>query len=168
MKFVSRLASTCVLLAGVAAFASTASAFKLQQQAPCPSICKVINDATVFPLTVRTFTFNSPAKGKALVHFHGSLMCSGAAGFGYNLNSQIVDVVGANPNSVGPGGLKLFGRIDDSAGDIPFNLASNRVFNVEQGNNVFFFKIGAGGGTPLNPGTICFVYNASFTVLQLP
>jgi hypothetical protein len=168
MNFVSRLASTFILVAGVTAFAAPAFAFKMQQQLPCPGICKVINDETVFPLLVRSFTFNSPVNGKALVHFHGSMMCSGLAGFGYNFNTQIVDVVGANPSPVGLGGLKLFGRSDASAGDMPVNLASNRVFNVETGNNVFFFKIGAGGGTPINPGTICFVYNASFTVLQLP
>lgn len=169
MNFVTRLVSAGILLACVTAFGSPAFASKLVQQAPCPSICKVINDSTSLPLTVRSFTFNAPNKGTALVHFHGSMMCSGAAGFGFNFNTQIVNVPGANPNAVGPGGLKVFGRSDDSAGDMPFNLASNRVFKVDQGNNVFFFKIGQNApGTGLNPGTLCFVYNASFTVLLLP
>ena len=162
-----RFASIAVLIAGFAAFAMPAFAFKLQQQQPCAGICKQLTFETQFPLTVRSFTFNAPSKGRALVHFHGSIVCSGAAGYGFNLNSQITDASNANPNSVGPGGLKLFGRADDSAGEMPFNLASNRVFAVEEGNNTFFFRIG-GGGLPLNPGTQCFIYNASFTVLLLP
>jgi hypothetical protein len=168
MNVVNRIISSLALLACVAAFAAPASAFKMQQQAPCPGVCKVINNSTAFPLLVRSFTFNSPSAGKAAVHFHGSMMCSGTAGFGFNLNTQITDAAGGNPNPVGPGGLKVFGRADTSAGDMPFNLASNRVFNVTSGNNVFNFKIGSGGGTPINPNTICFVYNASFTVIMLP
>jgi hypothetical protein len=168
MNVVNRLASTFALLACVAAFAAPASAFKMQQQPACAGICKVINNSTALPVLVRSFTFNSPSAGKATVHFHGSMICSGTAGFGFNLTSQIMDVAGGNPNAIGPGGLKFFGRADASAGDMPFNLASNRVFNVTSGNNVFNFKIGAGGGTPINPNTICFVYNASFTVIMLP
>ena len=147
----------------------------IKTQIPCTPIdgyCRVFSYAQTIP-TIRNFSFTAPSAGTAQVTFHGSMYCSNAdsnPGNGViDIASQIVDDPNAAADAVGPGGLRHAARLMPNTGaanSTTFNLASTRVFTIGgAGVKSYRFKMTK---VTMNTGTVCFVYNASFSVVFIP
>ncbi len=170
MNRFTHLASYVLLLTASGWFAAPASAAALiVTQPPCTPVegfCASFTHATAIP-TVRSFSFNAPSKGTAMVTFHGSMTCT----FGANatiLESQILSQANFTPSRLGPSGLQHKAQhIDPNNLDIQvsFNLASTRVYTIPAaGTQNYFFKI----KKVLMITGFCTVDNAAFTVVFLP
>jgi hypothetical protein len=120
---------------------------------------------------IRIFKFNAPSAGTAQVTFHGSMYCanSGSTTEVVDVVTQIVTRGTALPDWNGPGGLRLAQTIESNTPfnkSDTFNLASTRVVPIPSaGVTKFFFKM-----TPLrvDDHIICFVFNATFSVVFVP
>jgi hypothetical protein len=155
---------TLGILASVFA-ALPARADVIKQQPPCPAIscAGLVSNGTV---TARSFTFNAPRRGKAIVSFQGVLYC-----LNNNPNqififaeSQIVEN-NATPSAGGPSGLDYQQAVPAAtlgSGTESFNLSSTRVFNINgAGARTFQFRVTA-GSIPANAG--CSVRHGAFLV----
>ena len=155
-------------LPGLLAAAAPARAAVLTQP-PCVAAsndhCVQFLNTGAIPL-VRRITFRPVSAGKAVVTFHGSVVCtttSGGKGH-VELVSQIVTGA-AVPDETQPGGLRHNSTLPPQ-GRVSFNLASTRVFNVPaSGTFVYLFKIAR---VQMTASTICRVYNAVFTIQTDP
>jgi hypothetical protein len=108
---------------------------------------------------------DADASGKAIVTFHGSVMClnspTGLKGE-VELVSQIVPNAATNPDPAQPGGLLHTGTLPPD-GRVSFNLGSTRVFTVPgAGAFTYRFKIRRLGLSPAS--AVCRVFNAVFTI----
>lgn len=139
-------------------------------QSPCTrgdAFCTSFTGTGDLP-PVRSFSFDAPGKGSALVRLHGSLFCANGstAHATIDLDSAIVTSGSDKARPDRPGGLKhaivlepleTFGTSDS------FSLASTRVFEIgKRGRTTYHFVI-----TPrrMDAGTTCYVYNAAFSVI---
>jgi hypothetical protein len=139
-------------------------------QAPCVAspndYCVQFRNTGAIPL-VRRLTFRLTRAGKAVVTFHGSVVCTtSSGGKGHvELVSQIVNSIAAVPDETQPGGLRHNSTLPP-AGRAAFNLASTRVFTIPAaGTFVYAFKIAR---VQMTAATTCRVFNAVLTVQTDP
>jgi hypothetical protein len=159
-----------VLFGHLLVVAGGAQAATILSQAPCVdppnSYCLAFGPSGAVP-TIRSRTLNASAAGRAIVTFHGTVVCLNPTLVkgGVELWSQIVNAAGANPQPGGQGGL-LHTSVLPPEGSATFNLASTRVFNVPgAGRFAYSFKIRR---MQMSAGVQCRVYNAAFTILVEP
>jgi hypothetical protein len=181
-SILERLLLSSALILGL--FATEASAGFVKSQAPCSPVlgsastvaqsdryCFKFNAGESIPV-VRSFSFNAPSAGTALVSFNGSMSCSSLNVIDdyavTDFASQIVTDVNATPDVTGPSGLRhgvLLLRSPVGITD-SFNLASERAVAIKRaGVRTFYFKL---ANLRMDPGTTCYVYNATFTVNFAP
>ncbi len=171
----------CALVLGL--FAAEASAGFVKTQAPCTPVlgsgssvaqadryCFSFSAGDAIPV-VRSFSFNAPGEGTALVSFNGSMTCSSFNTETFavaDFASQIVTDTNAVANVAGPSGLRHgVGLLPNFTGTSDsFNLASQRAIAIRRaGVRTFYFKL---ANLRMDPQTICYVYNAAFTVNFAP
>lgn len=157
-------------------FAGTANAAaKIVAQAPCTSAsgtCLQFAGGAAIPV-IRAITFIAPSAGTAAVTFHGSLYCANnsISDKVVDLVTQIVTDAAAAPAADKPGGMRLAEVLKDSnehaqGTSDSFNLASTRAVRIlAAGKRNFYFKIAP---LKMDANTICYVYNAAFTVYFVP
>ena len=142
---------------------ATSRADVIRQQQACNGACANLNPNGT--TTVRSFTFNAPRRGTAIVSFNGTLYCNNT---GMNVESplfqsQIVEN-NAQPNPNGPSGLELQTTMEpgNSANQIlTHNLASSRIFQINApGTHTFQLRIDAFIGA----GVSCAVRQGAFRV----
>ena len=163
-----------VALLFISLFIETAYAAFATTQPPCVSVsgwCTRFTGASV-PTTLRSFGYNPTNTGVAVATFHGSLNCTNT-GFSratIDLVTQIVDVPSAAALPTGPGGLRhqtlLPPQSSGVNSTVTFNLASTRAFTITTlGARTINFKLRE---LRMDAGTICYLYNAVFTVTFVP
>lgn len=101
------LALVGLFFSSVAAVAAT-----VFTQANCVAgnnFCTSINSSTTFPRTVRSFTFNAPSAGRAVVTLTGSMVCDNAPNASYAIVDLITQITtsGSGAPVVSPGGMRL-------------------------------------------------------------
>ncbi len=154
-----------------------ASAANVLAQGPCSYFdggCMSFSNGTNPIPVVRSFTFNMPAAGKALVRFDGTMQCAADASGDdetvIDLSSQIVQFASSVPTYTGPGGNRYAMRLPVNSvaygKSAAVNLAASRMVNFTTGGNkAVFFKF-----NPLRMDllTSCVVFAAAFTVETFP
>jgi hypothetical protein len=154
-----------------------ANAVNAVAQGPCAytgGVCLSFNNTTSPIPIIRSFSFNMPAAGKALIRFDGTMQCVvGSATTGQDvidLASQIVGAAAAVPAYTGPGGnryaMRLHHNGDPFGPSTTVNLAASRLINyASAGSKGVHFKFAK---LRMDPGTSCLVYDAAFTVVTFP
>jgi hypothetical protein len=176
MATLLRIAGAGLLLAlGVVLASPASAAAMIVSQAPCATsagYCLFFLPSTDPIPVIRSIKFNAPSAGTASVSFHGTLYCGNSGSDG---NSRVVDVVSQIvdrsirvPDVNGPGGLRhaivLFGWNKGTSDS--FSLASTRNFTITApGTQAYFFKMQQ---LRMDASTVCYVYNATFTVIFIP
>ena len=167
-------AAPAFLLVLLSFLSDSAQAAFATAQPPCVSAsgwCLRFTGAAVPPI-LRSFTFTPSSTGVAVASFHGSLNCinttTGRATI--DLVTQIVDSANAAVLPTGPGGLRHQTLLPPQSGgqnsSVTFNLASTRAFTITTlGSQTVRFKLRE---VDMDPGTICYLYNAAFTVVFAP
>lgn len=141
MRSVSSTVATIALVAGVIGQCDGAAAQSplVITQTPCTgsAFCLVIDKSNPSPISVRTIDAVAPITGRAVITFHGSLVCFSSVGETepITLESQIVTFRSNNPDYTAASGLLLTGYTNPVAN---FNLASTRVVSVEAGQRIRF------------------------------
>jgi hypothetical protein len=137
----------------------------IKQQLPCAGTCVVLTSNAV--ATARTFTFNAPGRGRAIVSFQGTLVCANnnISGDAFlNIQSQIVEN-NAQPSGVGPSGLEYQKTLPSALSATQtdtFNLSSTRVFPVNgAGARTYQFRVAPG---TLSGSVGCSVRAGAFRV----
>jgi hypothetical protein len=145
----------------------------VQTQAPCTTPsgwCMSFLNSDPIPI-IRSMKFTAPAKGSALVTFHGSMLCGGGGGDhrAVDLVSGIVTRAAEVVDPQRPGGLRhatVLNSTPSIGADDSFNLTSTRVYAFAKGETqTFQFKIVK---QRMDAVTGCDVYNAAFTVEFIP
>lgn len=169
-------ARACLL--AVAAFVACASASPagavgapfVVTQAPCTEPCQGFHDADPIAVT-RSIAFDAPTAGRALVTFHGSMVCWNSPGHPpvvIDLASAITTRSNSPVDPEVPSGLRHATVVpgDTSYHNESFNLDSQLVFNfANAGTRNFFFRIVR---QRMDPGSYCDVYNAAFSIEFVP
>jgi hypothetical protein len=152
-------------------------AAKVVAQGPCTyvsspvgAVCHAWLDGATVPV-IRTFSFNMPKAGKALVQFTGTMTCAAASGSSnVDYSGQIVPASAAAASYQGAGGIRIFMVIPDP-GTEPLlaqtvNLASSRLMSFSSGGKktVKYLLTPAAGAM----GDVCGVSAAAFTVTTYP
>ena len=166
-----------LLLIGLVGLSNSANAAFIRTQPPCVNAsgyCLSFTDSTPPPV-IRGFSFAAPAGSTAQVTFHGSILCavSPVVPSGkkvVDLTSQIVPTSATAVNHNGRGGLRYNVTLDEFAGSIrgtdTFNLASTSDFYyAAAGTKYVYFKLAK---LRMDSATICYVYNAAFSVIVTP
>lgn len=153
-----------------------ANAVNAVAQGPCPYTsgrCLFFSVSSPPPV-IRSFVFNMPAAGKALVRFDGTMQCAVTSGVAnqdvIDLASQIVTAATAVPVYTGPGGNRHAMRLDQAADSFgpsaAVNLAASRLIPYASGGNkIVHFKITI---LRMDNGTFCNVLAAAFSVITFP
>jgi hypothetical protein len=149
----------------LAVAALPAKADVIRQQVPCPSIncVTLVSNGTV---TARSFTFNAPRRGTAIVSFQGTLYClnNNPSTVVLGIESQIVQN-DAEPSAAGPSGLdyqQALPPFNGASSTDSFNLSSTRVFGINgPGPRTYQFNL-ASLSIPANAG--CSVRYGAFRV----
>ena len=173
MRIVTAL-SSAVAVAVVSLWSigpSSAASILRQNACSTGSFCFSISPTSTIPI-VRSFSFDAPRDGMALVVFNGTLYCasSTAADTVVDFTAQIVQKPSDVPDPNGPGGMRIatvFKDTPDHAFDASstFNLASSRAFPVSAGTNKVHFKLNR---LRMDASTSCIVYSATFSVVTAP
>lgn len=174
MTQVPRRIAPAFALLFVTLFTGSAHAAFAKTQSPCvtaSSSCLSFNGANV-PATLRSFGYNPAKAGVAVATFHGSLNCAntGTSRATIDLVTQIVDSAAAPVQLTGPGGLRHQTLLPPKSGgtnsSVTFNLASTRTFTIPaSGPRTVILKLRK---QRMDAGTVCFLYNAVFTVIFVP
>jgi hypothetical protein len=155
-------------------FSGQADAATIKEAPVCKKggdICLLFGYSGAIPV-VKSFTFNAPRAGTALVSFHGSMQClnnsatAGDTGV-IDLTAQIVNDA-TPPSYQEPGGLRITMRLPPGGTvdySLPVNLGSSRVIALTAGAHTFSFKIVR---NRMDFNTDCTVYNGNFTVVFVP
>lgn len=138
-------------------------------QPPCTNsggYCFSFN-ATTALVVVNGIQWTAPARGTAVATFHGTLYCAngGTTVQTVDIDTEIVDNIGATAYAANPGGLRtaaIFVNRPSERTSRSFNLASTRAIAVPKaGTYNYFFKFTRNA---MGPNTACYLYNAAFTV----
>jgi hypothetical protein len=179
-------ATACVFfnLAFSVEFVAASETAEIFFQQPCPRTpCTIIPASAPLPATVRSFTFNAPTAGRALVRLHGSMTCENvsdeAAGDPEADTRQFVSIrtqIGTDPDAAfeadDAGGARhavvLLPEPDGTFDTL--NLASTRAFVISSsGPRTYYFKLAFRPGMSLRgPLTKCAFYNLAFSVVFVP
>lgn len=154
-----------------------ASAVNILAQGPCAysgPACLTFNGSTSPIPVIRSFAFNLPGAGKALVRFDGTMQCSVNSPTSnqdvIDLASQIVPSAATVPVYTGTGGNRHAMRPHHKGSGFgpsaAVNLAASRLFTYTTGGNkVVYFKISQ---LRMDAGTTCSVFSAAFSVTTTP
>lgn len=164
-------AAGLLLLAWAAGPGSASAAAFIKTQPPCDPCDGVrYDDESVI---LRRFTYKVPGPGKALVSFHGSILCVGGQDVRrvVDLTSQIV--IGTTSNALlnGPSGMRHAAYFDPSATNEAqayedFSLASQRVItHSKAGKLTVSLKTFR---NRMDIGTFCNLTNGIFSVVFFP
>lgn len=152
-----------------------ANATKVLAQAPCTytnGVCLAFQaDVTPIPV-VRSYTFNMPTKGAALVNFQGTLHCGNGANTlkVIDIVSQIVTSPTAVPDYTKPGGSRnaivLIAFADNITPSLTLNVSASRRFSYNSGGSKTVHFVMA--RSRMDSATDCRVFTAAFNVVITP
>ncbi len=154
-----------------------ANAVNAVSQGPCTytgGACLVFNGTTAPIPVIRTFAFNMPTAGRAVVQFDGTMQCVVNSITSnqdvIDLASQIVTSPAAVPVYTGAGGnrhaMRPHHKGSGNGPSAAVNLAASRLIVYGSGGvKQVHFKITQ---LRMDPGTSCSVLAAVFTVITFP